>query len=132
MIVFDAEPLIAYYGDESGSDRVEARLRTVEKSDRKGIVNAVTCTEIHQVVRRDDEQRAEEYLSRLRNWCQVVDAGPVWSEASLFKHRYGCALGYAFTLATAYERDATAFVGADDDFGEIREVDVERFRTESV
>lgn len=130
MIVFDAEPLIAYYGDEPGSDRVESRIRAVERGNRKGFINTVTCTEVHYVVRRDDERRAEEYLSRLRNWCRVIDAEPVWEDASLFKHRYGCALGDAFTLATAYDRNGTALVGADDDFDDVTEVDIERFRTE--
>lgn len=130
MIVFDAEPLIAYYGDESGSDRVESRIRAVETGDRKGLVNTVTCTEVHYVVRRDDERRADEYLSRIRNWCQVIDAESVWEDASLFKHRYGCALDDAFALATAYDRDGTALVGADDDFEAVTEVDIERFRTE--
>lgn len=129
MIVFDAEPLIAYYGDEPGSDRVDARLGAVESGQQKGVINAVTCTEIHYVIRRDDERRADEYLSRLRNWFRVIDAGAVWDTASTFKHRYGCALGGAFTLATAYDRDGTALVGADDDFDDVTEVDIERFRT---
>lgn len=54
----------------------------------------------------------------------------MWEDASLFKHRYGCPLGDAFALATAYDRDGTALVGADDDFEAVTEVDIERFRTE--
>lgn len=132
MIVFDAEPLIAYYGDESGSDRVEAHIRAVESGEQRGLINTVTCTEIHSVVCQDDEQQADEYLSRIRNWCQVIDAESVWEAASFFKYRYGCALGDAFTLATAYERSGTALVGADRDFDDVTEVDIERFRTEPV
>lgn len=130
MIVFDAEPLIAFYGDEPGSDSVEARIRAVETGDRKGFVSTVTCTEIHYVVRRDDRRRADEYLSRIRNWFRVIDAGAVWEDASFFKHRYGVALGDAFTLAAAHDRDGTAFVGADDDFDDVTEVEIERFRTD--
>jgi len=131
MIVFDAEPLIAYYNDERGSDRVESRIRTVERGERKGLVNTVTCTEVHYVVSRDDPDRAEEYLSRIRNWFRVVDAEAVWRGASSFKRRYRCALGDAFTLATARDRGGTALVGADDDFDAVSEVEIERFRTES-
>lgn len=130
MIAFDAEPLVAFYADEPGSDRVETRIRAVEAGERKGLVNAVTCTEVHYVTREDDERLANEYLSRIRNWFQVVDAEAVWEEASYFKGRYGVALGDAFTLATASVRDATAFVGADDDVEDVTEVDIERFRSE--
>lgn len=130
MIVFDAEPLIAFYGDEPGSDRVASHIRAVEAGDRTGIVSSVTCTEVLYVIRRDDGERADEFLSRLRNWCRVVDAGTVWEDAATFKYRYGVALGDAFTLATAADRDATALVGADDDFDAITEVEIERFRTE--
>ncbi len=130
MIVFDAEPLIAFYGDEPGSDRVGSRVRAVETGEQTGLINAVNCTEIHYVVRRDDPVRADEYLSRIRNWCRVIDAESVWADASRFKHRYGCALGDAFALATAYDHGGTAFVGADDDFDEVTEVEIDRFRTE--
>lgn len=130
MIVFDAEPLIAYYGDEPGSDRVESRIRAVEGGERTGAVNTVTCTEVHYVVSRDDPDRADAYLSRIRNWFRVIDAETVWRDASLFKRRHGCALGDAFTLATAHDRDGTAFVGADDDFDAVTDVAVERFRTD--
>lgn len=129
MIVFGAEPLVAYYGDEPGSDQVEARIRDVESGTRRGVLNDVTCTEIHYAVARDDEDRADAYLERIRNWLQVIDADGVWAEASFFKRRYGVPLGDAFTLATAAVRDGTAFVGAYRHYDGITEVDVERFRT---
>lgn len=131
MIVFDAEPLIAYYWDESGSDNVESRIRDVETGEHTGLINTVTCTEVHYVVRRDDEQRADRYLTRIQNWFRVIDARSDWESASLFKNRYGVALGDAFTLAAAHDRDGIAFVGADDDFDDITEVDIERFRSET-
>lgn len=130
MIVFDAEPLVAFYGDEPGSDSVGARIRDVESGTQKGFINTVTCTEVHYVVCRDDEDRADEYLSRIRNWFQVIDAEAVWAEASFFKHTYGVPLGDAFTLATASVRGGTAFVGADGDYDGVTEVEIERFRTD--
>lgn len=132
MIVFDAEPLIAFYGDEPGSDLVDSRIRAVESGSEKGFVNSVTCTEVHYVVRRDDQTQADEYLSRIRNWCQVIDAEAVWKQAAVYKHTYACALGDAYTLATADSKGATALVGPDDDFDGVSEVDIERFRDESV
>lgn len=129
-LVFDAEPLVAFYVDEPGSDRVANQIRTVEAGERRGLINAVTCAEIHYVLRAGDEHGADEYLSRIRTWLHVVDADEVWEHASRFKHKYCTSLGDAFTLGTALDRNATAFVGADDDFDAVTEVDVERFRTD--
>jgi len=128
MIVFDAEPLVALYVDEPGSDTVVERIRAVESGDERGAINTVTCTEIHYVVSRDDSARAREYLTRIRNWLQVVRAESVWQDAATFKAQYGVPLGDAFTLATARHRDGTALVGADGDFDHVTEVEVERFR----
>ncbi len=83
----------------------------VESGTRRGFVNPVTCTEIHSMVARDDEDRANASLERIRNWVQVIEADAVWREASAFQGRYGVPLGDALTLATASVRDGTAFVG---------------------
>jgi len=132
QVVFDAEPLIAYYWDEPGAGRVDDHLEDVERGRVRGAINAVTCTEVHYVVARDDPARADAYLERIRNWFTVVDADPVWERAAYFKREYGVALGDAFTVATADHRGATAICGADDDFDDVTEVDVERFREEGV
>lgn len=128
MTTFDAEPLIAYYWNEPGSEYVETRLRAIEDGDETGFLSRVTCTEIHYVLRRDDPETADQYLSQLGHWFRVVDTDEVWKTASSFKSKYQCALGDAFVLATAYERDRTAFVGADDCFDDVTEVEIDRFR----
>jgi len=51
---FDAEPLIAYYWDEPGSDDVGAIIDHVEDGELKGTVNTVTCTEVRYVCGRDN------------------------------------------------------------------------------
>lgn len=127
MIVFDAEPLVALYADEEGSDAVVERLRDVEGGG--GFINIITCTEIHYVVSRDDHLAADEFISRVRNWLHVVPARAVWEEASFFKATYPISLGDAFTLATARKRDAIALVGDDRDFGGVDDVEIERFRS---
>lgn len=127
-LVFDAEPLVAFFCDEPGSESVGARIRAVEAGERRGLVNAVTCTEVHYVTRTSGERLTDEYLSRIRTWFQVIDADDVWRHAARFKHEHGVALGDAFTLGTAAARDATAYVGADDDFDDVTTVDIERFR----
>ena len=130
-IVFDAEPLIAYYWDEPGSDAVEAMIDRVEHGELKGSVNTVTCTEVRYVCGRDDPQTANAYVTRLRDWCDVVTAEVVWQSAADYKRDYTIALGDAFTVATAAAKEATAFTGADDDFDDI-DVNVERFRQQGV
>lgn len=130
-VVLDAEPLIAYYWDEPGSDAVEAVIDRVESGDSDGVVNTVTCTEVRYVCGRDDPLRAREYVDRIRDWCDVVAAEDVWESAAEYKREYGVALGDAFTLATAAANDATVYAGADDDFDGV-DVPVRRFRDEGV
>ena len=49
-IVFDAEPLIAYFCDESGSDTVETYLDAVEGA-ADGYISAINLSEVHYIVR---------------------------------------------------------------------------------
>lgn len=130
-IVFDAEPLIAYYWDEPGSDAVEAVIDRVEDGELKGSINTVTCTEVRYVCGRDDPQTAGAYVTRIRDWFDVVTAEDVWESAADYKRDYSVALGDAFTLATAVVKEATAYTGADDDFDEV-DVVVKRFREAGV
>lgn len=128
-VVFDAEPLIAYYWDEPGSDAVEAVIDRVERGDLDGSVNTVTCTEVQYVCARDDPQTAAAYVSRIRNWCDVVTAEAVWEVAATYKRTHRVALGDAYTLATAASNEATAYIGADGDFADV-DVPIHRFRTD--
>lgn len=130
-VVFDAEPLVAYYWDEPGSDAVEAMIDRVEHGELTGMVNTVSCTEVRYVCGRDDPKTAQAYVARIRNWCDVVTAEDVWELAADYKREYGVALGDAFTLATAAAKEATAYTGADDDFDGV-DVTVKRFRENGV
>ena len=130
-VVFDAEPLIAYYWDEPGSDAVETIIDRVENGELQGTVNTVTCTEVRYVCGRDDPETARAYVTRIRNWCNVVTAEAVWESAAEYKRNYNVALGDAFTVATAVANEATAYVGADDDFDAL-DVTVKRFRDAGV
>lgn len=130
-IVFDAEPLIAYYWDETGSDAVEAVISRIEGSELTGIINTVTCTEVQYVCARDEPQTAQAYVTRIRDWCDVVPAETVWETAADYKRDSTIALGDAFTLATAAAKEAPAYTGADDDFEDV-DVTVKRFRKQGV
>lgn len=136
MIVFDAEPIVAYAMDWAGSDTVEAYLRAVRNEQRTGAMNTVNLSEVHYVVAREasraDAERVVETVTELG--VESVDSDDTFREVSRFKRTYGVSLGDAFALAAAATRDGTLLVGADDDFTEIEtdptEPEIERFRAE--
>lgn len=130
-IAVDAEPLIAYYWDELGAADVEAVINDVESGNIRGWINTVTCTEVRYVCGRDDPERSRQYVSRIRDWFGVVTAEDVWEKAATYKQAHPIALGDAFTIATAVEKDAVVYCGADDDFDHI-DVHIRRFREEGV
>jgi ribonuclease VapC len=129
-IAIDAEPLIAYYWDEPGADAVEAVLDDVERGHVQGWISTVTCTEVRYVCGRDNDEKAGQYVRRIRDWFGVVEAETVWERAAACKQAHPIALGDAFTIATAIEKDAVAYCGADDAFDGV-DVTVRRFRDES-
>ena len=58
-IVFDTEPLIAYFCNEPGSDTVERYVDAVEGA-ADGYISAINLAELHYVVRAiDDAERAD-------------------------------------------------------------------------
>ena len=130
-IAIDAEPLIAYYWDEPGAADVEAVIDDVEHGTVRGWINTVTCTEVRYVCGCDDPETSRRYVSRIRDWFGIVTAEDVWERAATYKQDHPVALGDAFTLATAVEKDAVAYCGADDDFDDV-DVTVRRFRNEGV
>ncbi|MEF8973487.1 MAG: PIN domain-containing protein [Haloarcula sp.] len=130
-VAVDAEPLVAYYWDEPGAEDVEAVIDDVERGTVRGWINTVTCTEVRYVCGRDDAEKARQYVSRIRDWFGVVTAEDVWERAAAYKQEWPLALGDAFTLATALDKDAVAYCGADDDFDDL-DVEVRRFREAGV
>jgi predicted nucleic acid-binding protein len=132
VVVFDAEPLIAYFCDEPGSDTVERYVTAVEGTV-DGFISAVQLAEIHYVVRAiDGEERADAVVDVIdQSGIRRVDTEETWRLAAEFKARFAPALGDAFALATAAHVDATLLAGADDDYDEVDDVSVARFRTGS-
>ena len=132
-VVFDAEPLVAYFCDEPGSDTVETYVAAIE-GPTDGYISAVTLAEVHYVVRAiGGEDRADAVVEVLdESGIRRVDTAETWRRAAEFKYRRSPALGDAFALATAVQTDATLLVGADDDYDDVTEVPTVRFRAESV
>ena len=90
----------------------------------------MTITEIRYVIaRKYDRATADEYLDWLTDLgVEPVDVSDVWTAASEFVLEYNPALGDSFALATAEHVEATLLVGGDDDYDDISEVPIERFR----
>lgn len=130
-IVFDAEPLVAYFCDEPGSDTVETYIDAVEGT-ADGYISAVNLAEVHYIVRAiDGTERADAVVDVLKeSGIRRVDTEETWPSAADFKFRYAPALGDAFALGTAAHVDGTLLVGADDDYDDITDVSITRFRTE--
>ncbi|WP_135829669.1 PIN domain-containing protein [Halorussus halobius] len=130
-VVFDAEPLIAYFCDEPGSDTVETYLDAVEGATT-GFISAINLAEVHYVVRAiDGEERADAIVDILEETgIRQVDTDETWTRAADFKFEYSPALGDAFALATAAHVDGVLLAGADDDYDAVDDVPITRFRTE--
>lgn len=132
-VVFDTEPLVAHADDELGSEIVEEYLDAVAVEDTDGYINRVNLTEVRYILaRKYDRTVADGYLDWLLNLgLTPVDTDTVWIEAAEYVLEYNPALGDSFALATAEHIGATLLVGADDDYDEITEGSIERFRDES-
>jgi predicted nucleic acid-binding protein len=129
-VVFDAEPLVAHADDEPGSDAVEEYLNAVAAEDTAGYACCVNLAEIrYTLARKYDRTTADDYLDWLSNLgIETVDVGDTWTEASEYILRYNPALGDAFALAAAEAVGATLLVGGDDDYDEVSDIPIERFR----
>jgi predicted nucleic acid-binding protein len=129
-IVFDAESLIAHADDEPGSDVVEEYLNAVAVADATGYANCVTLAEIrYTIARKYNRGTADEYLDWLTDLgIEPVDVDDAWMAASEYVLRYNPALGDSFALATAESVEATLLIGGDNDYDEISDVPIERFR----
>lgn len=130
-VVFDAEPLIAYFCDEPGSDTVETYINAV-MGPSDGYISAVTLAEVHYIVRDIESQdRADAVVEIIEETgIRRVDTADTWRLAAESKHQHSPALGDAFALATAESVDGLLLVGADDDYDAISDIRIDRFRTE--
>lgn len=132
-VAFDTEPLVAHADDEPGSTTVEGYLNAVADGDADGYVNRVNLTEVRYILaRKYESQVADAYI----DWLLEIGTNPigvdaVWVDASEYVLEYNPALGDSFALATANHVGATLLVGADDDYDDVGDVPLERFRDHS-
>lgn len=83
----------------------------------------------YTIARKYDRDAADEYLDWLENLgIETVDADDAWVGAPEYVLQHNPALGDSFALATAEHVEGTLLVGGDDDYDEITDVPIERFR----
>jgi predicted nucleic acid-binding protein len=132
-IVFDTEPLVAHIAAEPGAEAVEEYLDRAAAGDIKGFVSPVTLTEVLYVTERSETKMSPDtFLSWFQSHVNQVKASDCWREAARYKNEYNVALGDAYSLAAAKYVGAKLLVGADDDFDDIEDVDIVRFRDDAV
>ncbi|RAW45791.1 type II toxin-antitoxin system VapC family toxin [Halorubrum sp. 48-1-W] len=129
-VVFDAEPLIAHADAEPGSEVVEEYLDAVAVEGAIGYASYVNLAEVrYTLARKYDRETVDEYLDWLVDLgIETVDVADAWLEASEYVLGYNPALGDSFALATAEHVEGTLLVGGDDDYDEISDVPIDRFR----
>lgn len=95
-----------------------------------GDISAITLAAVHSVVRAiDDEERADAVVDVLaESGIRRVDTEQMWLSAADCTFRYSSALGDAFALGTAAHVDGLLLVGADDDYADVTDVPIVRFR----
>jgi predicted nucleic acid-binding protein len=132
-LVFDTEPLVAHADDEPGSETVAEYLDATATEGTDGYVNRVNLTEVRYILaRKYDRTVADEYIDWLLDFgLHPTGVDAIWTNAAEYVIDYNPALGDSFALATAEHMEATLLVGADDDYDEVTEVPIQRFRTES-
>lgn len=94
-------------------------------------MSAINLPGIHYIVRAiDGEERASTVVDVLKERSiRRIDTEWTWQFAVDFKFRYAPALGDNFALGTAAHADGMLLAGADDDYDDITEVPITRFRT---
>jgi predicted nucleic acid-binding protein len=130
-LVFDAEPLVAYFAGEPGAETTRDALDHVVTSVDEGYLNEVNAAEVWYVAKRfTDEATADDHLDWLRYEAELifVSSEETWEQAASIKAEHRVSLGDAFALGTALARGCPVLAGGDGDFdvGESLGMDVRR------
>ena len=123
IVVFDAEPLIAFAFDESGAEVVEGYLDDVYDGEIDAVVPTVNLAEFRYVAtRRASREAADAHIADLKR-IGVSEYGcdGLWETASELKATYSPSLGDAYAVAATKTiaddgRDVALLVGGDDDY----------------
>jgi predicted nucleic acid-binding protein len=118
-LVFDSEPLIAYFIGEPSAFKVVELLRKKSDGELNAYINLVNISEIYYIVHRIDPSRVEDKIDYLRNngiqFIPVLD-NDIWKTAAQIKSQYRMSLADAYAAATAIQTESTLVIGRDKEF----------------
>ena len=122
-VVFDTEPLLAFYMGEEGDAVVEEVLNRVIDGDVKAYINIVNLTELYCILHRYSPEAAEEKTRNLRAYgIKVVPLtdDTLWRLAAEIKSRHPMSLADAYAAATAQVTGSKLVVGRDQEFNSLK------------
>ena len=84
ILVFDTEPLIAYFFDEDGSDAVERHLRNV-RDGATGAMSVVNLSEVLYIAANEqDWEMGETCVRSIRQFgIEIIESMNTWRMASM-------------------------------------------------
>lgn len=99
-------------------------------SKTNGYINRVNLPRVRSILARKYERTmADEYLDWLLDFeVTPVAVDALWADAAKYIIEYNPALGDSFALATAENIDGIFLIRADDDYNDITEGSIQRFR----
>ena len=121
-VVFDTEPLLAYYMGEAGDTVVEEMLERVVDGDLQAYINIVNLTELYYILYRYSPEAAEEKTRNLRAYgLKVVPLtdDTLWRLAAEIKSSHPMSLADAYAAATAQVTGSKLVIGRDREFSGI-------------
>jgi predicted nucleic acid-binding protein len=118
-VVFDTEPLIAFYRGEPGDTEVELLLNQVIEGSVQAYINIVNLTELYYILHRYSSEVAEEKTRNLRAYgvkvMPLVDDN-LWKLAVETKRSHPMSLADAYAAATAQTTGSKLVIGRDQEF----------------
>jgi predicted nucleic acid-binding protein len=118
-IVFDTEPLLAFYRGEPGDTDVEQMMNQVIDGSVQAYINIVNLTELYYILHMYSPEAAEEKTRNLRAYgVKVVPLldDTLWKLAAEMKSSHPMSLADAYAAATAQTTGSKLIIGRDREF----------------
>jgi len=121
-VVFDTEPLLAFYRGEPGDTDVEQMMNQVIDGSVQAYINIVNLTELYYILHRYSPEAAEEKTRNLRAYgvkvVPLVD-DTLWKLAAEMKSSHPMSLADAYAAATAQTTGSKLIIGRDREFDDL-------------